>query len=290
MATLEIYAGLRLIRTSDNAVARDRLGNVVLRGTTRINYYAWGEERGTTGNNQGKFGTYFRDSSTGLDYAVNRSYESQWGRFVASDPYSGAAELSSTQSWNRYSYVENDPVGYTDRLGLNRDICSDEGADTFYCQQRKSSQVVFFVTFMAGHPEYDTDTRYYGYYYWNNSPPAGTGGVGGETQAEPRETREKCEERIRQEQEVKWKQLEKNLDQQILNTSLAFAVVGAVIGGVLGLPEGPFGVVGLAGAGAVVGFITPMAGYDLLIKGFFFNRLSKETDERIKNECPPAGN
>jgi len=44
-------------------------------------YYPYGQERGTvTENDTAKFGTYTRDAATGLDYAMNRYYQSTWGR------------------------------------------------------------------------------------------------------------------------------------------------------------------------------------------------------------------
>jgi len=73
----------------------------------------------TTTQNRDKFATYFRDSS-GLDYALNRYYSSSHGRFLTPDPYVASASLTNPQSWNRYPYVENDPVNYHDPGGLLR--------------------------------------------------------------------------------------------------------------------------------------------------------------------------
>jgi RHS repeat-associated protein len=89
----------------------DRLGSVVWREGTRLSYYPYGEEKGTT-TEQGrdKFGTYQRDEVTGLDYAVNRYYGSGLGRFLSADPYEGSGAVKSPQSWNRYGYVRGDPV------------------------------------------------------------------------------------------------------------------------------------------------------------------------------------
>jgi RHS repeat-associated protein len=75
----------------------------------------------TLGNpSKKRFTSYDRSDATGLDYAVNRFYSPQQGRFTQVDPIGmGAAELTNPQSLNLYSYVENDPVNSTDPLGLD---------------------------------------------------------------------------------------------------------------------------------------------------------------------------
>ena len=66
-----------------------------------------------------KFTGYERDSETGLDYAVNRYYNSRIGRFMSADP-SGIASvtLSNPQSLHRYAYVLNNPLSNIDPTGL----------------------------------------------------------------------------------------------------------------------------------------------------------------------------
>jgi len=67
-----------------------------------------------------RFTTYDRSEATRLDYAVNRFYSPQQGRFTQVDPIGmGAAELANPQSLNLYAYVENDPINSTDPLGLD---------------------------------------------------------------------------------------------------------------------------------------------------------------------------
>lgn len=82
-------------------------------------YYSYGEGKG--GNNPSNawsFATYWRDSATGLDYADQRYYSNQFGRFMSSDPYSNAANPSSPQAWNQYAYVLGDPMNSNDPEGL----------------------------------------------------------------------------------------------------------------------------------------------------------------------------
>ena len=76
-------------------------------------------EYSLTSNDREKYATYTRDSITGLDYAVNRYYWSQWGRFTSPDPYGGSMDPASPQSLNRYAYTQNDPVTGVDQEGLD---------------------------------------------------------------------------------------------------------------------------------------------------------------------------
>jgi RHS repeat-associated protein len=103
-------------------MAVDRLGSVDFStwgvGST-TSYYPYGEEETPTGNDTQKFATYWRDSATGLDYAQNRYYASQIGRFTTADPYRRSAKRRNPQSWNRYTYVLNDPVNANDPTGLD---------------------------------------------------------------------------------------------------------------------------------------------------------------------------
>jgi RHS repeat-associated protein len=89
--------------------------------------YPYGVEYTLTVNDREKYATYTRDSVTGLDYAVNRYYSSQWGRFLSPDPYGGSAATGNPQSWNRYAYVGSDPVNSTDPSGLA--ILAPDGPD-----------------------------------------------------------------------------------------------------------------------------------------------------------------
>ena len=63
--------------------------------TTKFSYYPYGEEYTTTPQEREKFGTYYRDGSTGLDYAQNRYYASTYARFMTADPYGGQRSYGS---------------------------------------------------------------------------------------------------------------------------------------------------------------------------------------------------
>jgi RHS repeat-associated protein len=76
-----------------------------------VKYYPYGEEQGAgTANDKDKFGTYYRDQTTGLDYAQNRYYASTMGRFLSPDPYKATTGEANPQDWNQYAYVGNDPI------------------------------------------------------------------------------------------------------------------------------------------------------------------------------------
>jgi RHS repeat-associated protein len=76
-------------------------------------------EAESSGATNRRFTSYDRSSVTGLDYAVNRHYDPQQGRFTQVDPIGmKSVDLTDPQSFNRYAYVQNDPVNFTDPSGL----------------------------------------------------------------------------------------------------------------------------------------------------------------------------
>jgi RHS repeat-associated protein len=68
---------------------------------------------------------------TGLDYAMNRYYSSQWGRFTSPDPYGGSADTGAPLSWNRYAYVGGDPANGSDPSGLYSGTPGQPGSPGF---------------------------------------------------------------------------------------------------------------------------------------------------------------
>jgi hypothetical protein len=47
-------------------------------------------------------------------------------RFDQPDPYDGSYDSTDPQSFNRYAYVQNDPVNFVDPTGLDDDFLNDE--------------------------------------------------------------------------------------------------------------------------------------------------------------------
>src|SRR6185369_12303831 len=64
-----------------------------------------------------KFTSHERDSETGLDYMQARYYQGLQGRFTSADPLLASGRPPNAQSWNRYSYVLNNPIRLTDPTG-----------------------------------------------------------------------------------------------------------------------------------------------------------------------------
>jgi len=73
----------------------------------------------STGATKRRFTSYDRSATTGLDYAVNRHYDSQQGRFTQVDSAGmNATSLTSPQMFNLYGYCSNDPINHVDPSGL----------------------------------------------------------------------------------------------------------------------------------------------------------------------------
>ena len=99
-----------------------------------MDYQAFGEQiassigqRTTTGyaatdTLRNRYALTERDEATGLDDTWFRKLENRGGRWTSPDPYNGSANIGNGQSWNRYSYVENQPTNFVDPSGLNMAI------------------------------------------------------------------------------------------------------------------------------------------------------------------------
>jgi RHS repeat-associated protein len=116
--------------TNGGGTYMDRLKTNHVFGAT---FYPYGEEITATSNDRTKFGSYTRDSFTGLDYADQRYYASTYGRFNTPDPYmassGGTNNPAVPQSWNRYAFVLGDPANHNDRRGLylSAEDCINDG-------------------------------------------------------------------------------------------------------------------------------------------------------------------
>ena len=88
-------------------------------------YKAWGEVRYSSGSLQTKYtytGQYSNTSDFGLMYYNARWYDSAMGRFIQADTI--VPQPGNSQAWDRYSYVLNSPINYTDPSGHK--ACSND--------------------------------------------------------------------------------------------------------------------------------------------------------------------
>jgi RHS repeat-associated protein len=118
---LAVFFGGKRVAVNGTAFAQDRLGS-------QGKYYPYGENRNALANDQVKFATYTRDSATSLDYADQRYYSNQFGRFMSPDRGGiRTANPSRPASLNRYTYTEGDPVNFADPHGLYLVDCVWDG-------------------------------------------------------------------------------------------------------------------------------------------------------------------
>ena len=101
-----------------------------LGGISRHDYLPFGEEvyagigartitQGYTGDSTRQhFTGYEMDAETGLNFAQARYQSPVQGRFTSVDPLGASADILNPQSFNRYSYVLNNPVNATDPTGM----------------------------------------------------------------------------------------------------------------------------------------------------------------------------
>ncbi|MDP9194011.1 MAG: RHS repeat-associated core domain-containing protein, partial [Acidobacteriota bacterium] len=84
---------------------------------SRHTYYPFGYEVGAATSGEKQFTGHERDSPT-LDYMHARYYNPTWGRFLSVDPLLDVKRSTrEPQSWNRYSYVVNNPINRIDPDG-----------------------------------------------------------------------------------------------------------------------------------------------------------------------------
>jgi len=97
-------------------------------------YYPWGMDLPfvNSDSNHYKFTGKERDSETGLDLMGVRYYGSALGRFMTTDPLGGHPQ--DPQTLNKYSYVRNNPLRYTDPTGMDLWL-QGCGKDSSTCQK-----------------------------------------------------------------------------------------------------------------------------------------------------------
>ena len=138
-----IYAGSRLLSTITKSGTSevteyhhpDRLGTKLITNTVANTAkeqatlpFGTSIDAETQATSNQRFASYDRSESTGLDYAVNRTYNSGQSRFTQVDPIGMAsASIGNPQSMNLFAYTENNPINFTDSLELGREAVPREG-------------------------------------------------------------------------------------------------------------------------------------------------------------------
>lgn len=100
--------------------------------TAEIRYKAWGETRYTYGTQQTKHtytGQYSNVSDFGLMYYNARWYDSALGRFTSADTI--VPDPNNPTSYNRYSYVLNNPINLNDPSGRWSCSADEKGVDCY---------------------------------------------------------------------------------------------------------------------------------------------------------------
>jgi RHS repeat-associated protein len=126
--------GKKLAEYSDNTTyfyAHDHLGSPAVitdhtgAVTAKYRYYPFGEDwiKEGTKSDRHRFSGAERDGESGLSYHGARHYYSAYGRWISADPVLG--DTSNPQRLNRYGYVLNDPVSFSDPDGRQEigDLC-----------------------------------------------------------------------------------------------------------------------------------------------------------------------
>jgi RHS repeat-associated protein len=130
----------RMIFDTSGKLHDDPATTNVVEGVRRHDYLPFGEENvynaaggsRTAANgyllNDGvrqQFTGHERDAETRLDFMQARYYASGQGRFTSTDPLMASGRVWNPQSWNRYSYVLNRPLGLIDPNGLEDEDPND---------------------------------------------------------------------------------------------------------------------------------------------------------------------
>jgi RHS repeat-associated protein len=144
-----VYFGGRTLQAQgQTGMKQDRLGTTSYTATAYAPYGDTGIFPPPYGDGLGFTGYYRDGTSTGLDYAQQRYYAPSIGRFTTADPYIASASTVNPQSWNRYAYVNNDPVNLRDPEGLEAesvDGCTwDPTTNTLNCWAPSSTMIVVF--------------------------------------------------------------------------------------------------------------------------------------------------
>jgi RHS repeat-associated protein len=92
------------------------------------------------------------DTAVGLVNARGRLYDPKIGRFLTADPF--VTNPRSSQGWNRYAYVENNPLGFTDPSGFD---CTGGEPNGSFCPPDGGPCTHFYRPVTCGPTQADSD-------------------------------------------------------------------------------------------------------------------------------------
>ena len=115
------WLGSERIETSASGGVANRVGELVFGDHSNLG----------RGLDDYQFAGMDTDLETDSHHAQYRQYDSIAGRWMSPDPYDGSYDPSNPQSFNRYSYVMNNPLSLTDPTGqfTNGSYCGDSCPD-----------------------------------------------------------------------------------------------------------------------------------------------------------------
>lgn len=96
----------------------------------------------STGSTNRRFTSYDRSASTGLDYAVNRHYDPQQGRFTQVDPAGmGMSDLENPQTLNENSFANEDVSQMEKADFANKANSKDPRLKDFFIPEFREAQI-----------------------------------------------------------------------------------------------------------------------------------------------------
>jgi RHS repeat-associated protein len=100
------------------------------------------------------FTGYIKDDETGLDFAQARMYKKELGRFTGVD--SGAFTPADPQNFNRYIYVQNNPLKFLDPTGNDLEL---KGDDAEYIKSQLEEYTGYKLNLKKGKLTIDTSIK-----------------------------------------------------------------------------------------------------------------------------------
>ncbi len=152
------------------AMTTDNSGNV----TGANVFLPFGQLMSSTTNDAVQFTGLEQDTENSSDHAWFRNYSTEQNRWLRPDPYNGSYDITNPQSFNRYSYVLNNPLAFTDPswlhiVGYCKPGCSGVwGSGNPNGGTGDEFQLIFIE--WGGEPEFSPYTGNDGMYYISGTP------------------------------------------------------------------------------------------------------------------------